>query len=219
MKKFFLLGGVSAMLFAASCQDAPKADQAEVADAQDVQNSEGVVVPVDLSSSKVQWVGTKPVGSHTGSIQIKEGTVVLSGDAVTGGQFVLDATSIQPVDQDEEGNTKLRNHLLSGDFFEAETYPEFVFEITNVVEGVEPSEELIMKDATHMVTGNLTMKGITKSITFPAKIESNDSKVLAHANFNIDRTEWGIVYGNDKSLGDQFIHPMINLELHVEGSK
>src|SRR5690554_1988223 len=131
MKKFFLLGGVSAMLFAASCQDAPKADQAEVADAQDVQNSEGVVVPVDLSSSKVQWVGTKPVGSHTGSIQIKEGTVVLSGDAVTGGQFVLDATSIQPVDQDEEGNTKLRNHLLSGDFFETETYPEFVFEITN----------------------------------------------------------------------------------------
>ncbi len=219
MKRLFLLGGVSAMLFAASCQDAPKADHAEVADAQETQNVDGLAVPIDLNSSKVQWIGTKPVGTHTGTIQIKEGTVVLSGDAVTGGKFVLDATSIQPVDQDEEGNSKLRAHLLSGDFFEAETYPEFVFEITNVTEGVEQSEDLILKEATHMVTGNLTMKGITKSITFPAKIEHNDSKVLAHANFNIDRTQWGIVYGNDESLGDKFINPMINLELHVEGNK
>lgn len=219
MKKIFLLGGVSAMLFAASCQDAPNADQAAVADAQDVQNLEGVEVPVDLNSSKVQWVGTKPVGTHTGTIAIKEGTVVLTGDAVTGGQFVLDATTIQPVDQDEKGNTKLRAHLLSEDFFEAETYPELVFEITNVTEGVQQSEELVMKDATHTVTGNLTMKGITKSITFPAKIETTDNKVLAQANFNIDRTEWNIVYGNDKSLGDNFINPMINLDLHVEGSK
>src|SRR5690606_5404267 len=207
------------MLFAASCQDAPNADQAAVADAQDVQNLEGVEVPLDLNSSKVQWVGTKPVGTHTGTIAIKEGTVVLTGDAVTGGQFVLDATTIQPVDQDEKGNTKLRAHLLSEDFFEAETYPELVFEITNVTEGVQQSEELVMKDATHTVTGNLTMKGITKSITFPAKIETTDSKVLAQANFNIDRTEWNIVYGNDKSLGDNFINPMINLDLHVEGSK
>jgi polyisoprenoid-binding protein YceI len=76
-----------------------------------------------------------------------------------------------------------------------------------------------MKDATHTITGNLTLKGTTKSITFPAKVAVNDNVVTADANFNIDRTQWGLVYGNDQSLGDKFIRPTVNIQLHLVANK
>lgn len=76
-----------------------------------------------------------------------------------------------------------------------------------------------MKEATHTVTGNLTLKDITKSITFPAKIAMAENQVTADANFNIDRTQWGIVYGNDKSLGDKMIASEVNMQLHLVANK
>ena len=89
------------------------------------------------------------------------------------------------------------------------------FVITSITEGVQNTEDLVMKDATHTITGNLTLKGITKSITFPAKVNVADNKITADANFNIDRTQWNIVYGNDESLGDKFIRPEVNLQVHL----
>lgn len=201
-------------LFLASCQDAPKADSAEATEAQEVAATEGKSYTADVSQSKVEWVGTKPVGRHHGTINITEGMLTVQGNAVTGGKYVLDMNSIVADDQDAEGNTKLTGHLKSEDFFNAGAHPTGTFEITSITEGVTDSN-LVMKDATHMVTGNLTLKGVTKSITFPAKITVTDNNVTADANFNIDRTQWGIVYGNDKSLGDKFIRPEVNLQLHV----
>ncbi len=217
MKKLIIPIFAGAIMFTA-CESAPKADSAETSDAKEVEEVAGNGYAVNLDASTIEWVGTKPVGKHHGTVQITEGTLVVENGTITGGEYMIDLSTIQPDDQGEEGNQKLGGHLKSADFFDVENHPTGKFVITGVTEGVEQSDDLVMKDATHMITGNLTLKGETKSITFPAKVVMEDGKVLADANFNIDRTNWGLVYGNDKSLGDKFIRPEVNLDVHLEAT-
>lgn len=210
-----LLSILAGSLLLASCQDAPEADSAEASDAQQVEQAAGVSYAADVSQSKVEWIGTKPVGQHHGTFNLENGTLLVSGDALTGGSFTVNIKSLNADDQNDEYNAKLAGHLLSADFFDADNHPTGTFEITGVTEGVENAETLVMKDATHMITGNLTLKGITKSITFPAKVDMSNGTVMADANFNIDRTQWEMVYGNDEGLGDKFIRPEVNLQVHL----
>lgn len=222
MEKLILVLGTSMLLFSAACQDVPKADNADATDAQQVGSAamSGNQYNVDLTKSSVQWTGTKPVGKHSGTFVIKSGSILVADGNVTGGKFVMDITSLNPLESDSTMAGKLRGHLLSEDFFDVAKYPEASFEITNVIVGVDiSSEELVMKDATHTITGNLTLKGVTKSISFPAKLAVTEGSVDADANFNIDRTQWGLNYGNDKSLGDKFINPIVNIELHIVATK
>ncbi len=219
MKNLLLFPIVAGTLFIASCQDAPEADNAEVTEAQEVETTAGNTYAADVSQSKVEWIGTKPVGQHHGTFKLQNGTLIVSENALKGGTFTVDIKSVTPDDQDAEGNAKLQGHLMSADFFDAEKHPTGTFEITNVTEGVQNTDGLVMKDATHTITGNLTLKGVTKSITFPAKVQVAESNITADANFNIDRTQWEIVYGNDKSLGDKFIRPEVNLQVHLVANK
>lgn len=214
-KKEILTTIIAGSMFFVACKQAPEADNAETTEAQDVEQVSGTTYEANVSESKIEWIGTKPVGSHHGTFVLKDGELIVSGEELKGGSFVIDVTSVTPDDQDAEGNAKLQGHLKSEDFFNVEQYPEGTFEITNVTEGVTDKETLVMKDATHTITGNLTLKGVTKSITFPAKVNVQGDKVTADANFNIDRTQWNIVYGNDKSLGDKFIRPEVNLQVHL----
>lgn len=214
-KKEFLLTVFAGSMMFVSCKEAPEADNAMTTDAQNVEQVSGATYEANLSESKVEWIGTKPIGRHHGTFVLKDGNLVVSGEDLKGGSFVIDIASVTPDDQDAEGNAKLQGHLKSEDFFHVEKYPEGTFEITNVTEGVADKDNLVMKDATHTITGNLTLKGVTKSITFPAKVNMEGDKVTADANFNIDRTQWNIVYGNDESLGDKFIRPEVNLQVHL----
>ncbi|MBK8329991.1 MAG: YceI family protein [Bacteroidetes bacterium] len=74
-------------------------------------------------------------------------------------------------------------------------------------------------NATHTFSGNLTLKDSTKNVTFPAKVTMNDATITAVADFNIDRTQWGLFYGNDKSLGDKFIYPEVKIKLNINAKK
>ncbi len=221
MKKTLLALSAATLIFAA-CQEAPKADHAEATDAQEVDAAAtaGTAYNADLSQSTIQWTGTKPVKQHTGTFAITSGSLNVMDNNITGGKFVIDINTLTVTDEDTMGTSKLQGHLLSPDFFDAANHAEASFEITNVNTGVDTAnKELIMKDATHTVTGNLTLKGTSKSISFPAKISVTDATVTADANFNIDRTQWGLVYGNDQSLGDKFIRPEVNIVLHLVANK
>ena len=66
-----------------------------------------------------------------------------------------------------------------------------------------------------MIKGNLTMKSVTKNITFPAKIVLQNGKVKAEANFNIDRTQWGMTYRADKSVQDKLINSIVNIHFEI----
>jgi polyisoprenoid-binding protein YceI len=220
MKRTLLTIAAGALIFTA-CQNAPKADKAEATEAQQVQQTTGNIYKADLAQSHIEFIGTKPTGKHHGTFLLKSGELTVDGGNVSGGKFVIDINSLKTDDQDSAGNAKLGGHLLSSDFFDGTKHPEATFEITAVKAGTDTtgSKEIVMKDATHTVTGNLTLKGVSKSISFPAKLAVSDASVTADANFNIDRTQWNLSYGNDKSLGDHFIHPEVNIQLHIVANK
>ena len=70
----------------------------------------------------------------------------------------------------------------------------------------------------YKIVGNLTMKGVTNEINFPAKIYLKDGALHAEASFAIDRTKWKITYGSTnffKSLGDNFIDDMVELAFNI----
>lgn len=220
MKQVKLSVAAAAMLFAVSCGNAPESDQVNAGDAiESNTNAEGVTLVVDNNATTINWRGRKPVGDgHTGTITLKEGSsLTVEENNIKGGNFIFDFTSLTPTDQDEDGNTKLKGHLLSPDFLDVEQFPEGNFEIISVTEGVDSTVKL--EGATHTITGNLTLKGITKSISFPAKINIADNKVITDAEFNFIRTDWNINYQSDASIKDKFINKEIELKLHVEANK
>lgn len=206
------------------CTPAPKADKATATDAQQAPavSAEAATLNLDLAASKLAWIGTKLKGQHHGTFNIKEGTLKVKDNTIAGGSFVIDINSIKVLDMDAENNGKLEGHLKAADFFDAAKFPTATFEITGVAPYTEPTDttqKSKLAGATHVVTGNLTLKEATKSISFPAKVSISDAGVQTQANFNIDRTQWGMVYGNDKGLGDKFIRPEVNIALDITAKK
>lgn len=141
-------------------------------------------------SSDVQWWGYKiaktEASSHTGTVNIKTGTVTLKKNALVGGTFVLDMTTINDTDLQGEYQQKLNTHLKTGDFFEVDKYPTATFTITSVKKG---------NNGKNVIKGNLTAKGKTKAVSFPAVVSLKNGEVaLVSDKFTIDRQKWGIAY-------------------------
>ncbi|WP_027000395.1 YceI family protein [Eisenibacter elegans] len=227
MKLFQLSALALATTFVmASCGSAPKSDKAETGEAQEVNEvAEAADVALDLEASQITWVGTKPVGKHNGTIKLSEGKLSLKDGAIVGGNFVIDLNTLTVLDipAEDEANAKLTGHLKSGDFFEVEKFPTATFEVVSVEpyqapEGDKKEEkdpEYTLANPTHTITGNLEMKGVKKSIKFPAKVTIDGNKVTAEAKFNINRKDWGMSYGDDESLGDKFIRPTVHIGFNI----
>ena len=171
-------------------------------------------VSIDTSTSKLNWVGKKVTGQHNGTVNLKSGEVDLDGSAVKGGQFVIDMTSIADTDlTDAKNNAKLTGHLKSEDFFGVEKNPTATFKITSIkpVKG--------KKDANVEVTGDLTVKGQTNPVTFPAMVEVKDGKASAKGNISVDRTKFNVRYGSGKffdNLGDKMINDSFDIALDLK---
>lgn len=210
--KLFSLAIVAGLI--ASC-GGPQGEKAETSEAQEVSVKSGdITLQVDRVSSNVEWVGAKPTGQHNGIVDLQGGELMLSDGSIVGGNFTIDMNSIKNMDlTSEEDNAKLVGHLKSSDFFDVEKYPTAVFQITSV----EPLTG--NAEANHNITGNLTMKDVTKSITFPAMVTVNDNLVTATTPaFVIDRTQWNVQYGSKtlfKNLQDKFINDEISLSINL----
>lgn len=173
---------------------------------------------VDLAKSTVEWTGTKITNaSHTGGISLTSGSVAVDGETLIKGSFELDMNSITNADiTDEESNQMLVGHLKSGDFFDVEKHPNATFVVTKVaaIEGAQTGQP------THNVSGNLTIKGMTKEITIPATVGIEENQVAIIATFTIDRTDWDIKYGSGKffdvkELGDKLIKDDIGFRVKL----
>nr|WP_255487992.1 YceI family protein [Pontibacter sp. KCTC 32443] len=183
---------------------------------------------IDTAKTKVTWIGAKITGRHNGIFKISNGNLHLDNGKLTGGnvEFHMPATRSDDKNLDEAGNKKLTTHLRSSDFFDVARYPTATFILTSISpydstrrkqSGPVPAQDkkLLVKGATHLLTGNLTIKDKTRSIRFPAKIAWQDDMLTAKANFNIDRTKWNLVYRADKSLGNQTIYPDVNIGIDL----
>jgi len=215
---------------AVACNSAPDADKATTTEAKEVAPATGAELKVDTSASKIEWIGTKVSGYHSGTIHVKSGVLRTSGDSVTGGNFILDMNSIVvsgPAGSNPKDNAKLEGHLKSGDFFDVAKNPEASFEITSVkpftgavADSNDVRQESISKykvaNPTHLISGNLTLKGVTKNIEFPAQVTVGANSVDALAKFNIDRTQWNIVYPGKP---DDLIRKDIHLGIALKATK
>lgn len=221
LRKFLPQLAIAGLLLSTTaCDNAPKGDQATITDEQQAASGDGLTFTVDSNDSKIRFTGHGVGKNHPGRFKVTNGTVTVQDNRITGGSFDI---NIKSLDLEEEGDMfdqKLRPHLLSGDFFDAEKFGTSKFEITSV----EPYEKngndtSIVEGANFLVSGNLTIRGETKNITFPARIEMDDNTLNGKANFDIDRTQWKMNYGNDKTLGDKFISETVNIELDLEAQR
>lgn len=154
---------------------------------------------VDLTKSTISWEAKKLVGGHAGFIDLTAGSLVFNGKKLTGGNFAASMASLRTMDNNKP-NAGLDRHLKSDDFFGVEKFPGASFVIKKV-EG---------NGANVTVTGDLTMKGVTNSITFPATLTWNaDKTISANADkIEIDRTKFGIQYRSKSifsDIGDKMI--------------
>ena len=165
---------------------------------------------VDVDSSVITWKGAKSTGdAHDGTILLKGGSLNLEEGKLTGGSFVIEMATMKNLDLDAESGAKLVGHLSAPDFFDVATYATAKFVITNVEE----------TDNNLSVTGNLTVKDITKSITIPATLVTKGNvNTFKSEKFNVDRTDFNIKYASKKffdNLKDKFINDMIEFSFSV----
>ncbi len=177
-------------------------------------NAASIVYKVDNKQSKVTWIGRKVTGEHTGAISVLDGTFSSDGKSVTGGTFNMDMSSITCTDlTDAEYNGKLIGHLKSDDFFSTAKFAKSTLVITKVVSAGKNQFN---------VSGNLTIKGITHPIEFPATITIALTKITASAKIMVDRTKYDIKYGSASffdSLGDKAISNEFELNVVLVASK
>lgn len=197
------------MLGLAACADVGEGPRAtvEATDANDAapEAFTGTALAIDTSQSRIEWLGAKVTRTHDGGFNDFAGTVYVDGDALTGVEVTIDATSIW------SDNERLTGHLKSPDFFEVETYPEATFRADSF-EPIAETDTTAWAEATHRVSGVLTMRGASNRITFPAEITIADGTVTADAGFIIDRQLWGLTYPGKP---DDLIQDEVRLTLYV----
>ncbi len=214
VKLFALM--VAGSLIIAAC-GGPQRNPAEVSEQLEPgeKPENAVVKTLDTSASTLEWIGTKVTGQHDGTIGLSAGELYLVNDQVVGGNITIDMTQITVLDiTDPETNAKLKGHLESDDFFSVATHPQARFEMANIVKNEEAGEG----QPNYTISGNLTIKGITKGISFPAHVHLTDGVLTAKADFDLDRTEWDVRFGSGRffqGLGDNLIHDNFNITLDI----
>ena len=225
-------------VFAVACGS--KSNTVETSEAKEVASADdATAITVNTQNSMVTWIGSKPTGKHNGSITIADGEIMVNNSEIVGGNFTIDITSLKALDMEEgtDGYNNLVGHLMSPDFFDAENHPTATFEVTEVKPfsaanlSADKDEydsenkpaalsEVMVENPTHFISGNLTMRGTTKNITFPAHVEMNNGVIKAKANFNIDRTAWGLSYNTEANFVDQakdkMIYDTVNVGFELE---
>ena len=180
-------------LLVASCNN----DKTKAAKTEDAVDAKAIPTAAAKSYSSVNgiinWSGAKLAYDHKGTLKLQSGIFSAEGNKIKSGDFVIDMASLTNTDlaSDPGKKDKLEGHLKSGDFFDVETFPTATFSITSVADADTD-------EANCMITGNLTMKGVTKSVTFPALVVAKEDGTLTAISdkFKINRTEWGIKYGS-----------------------
>lgn len=210
MTKFFVT--ITFSIFLCSCIGKHNSDaQKAIVTAESIEpktQTKGDTIKIDLTTSNIHWKGTKMrgVGKHEGKIELKSAYFITKNEQLVNGNFVVDMATIGVTDIPEHEpvpRKRLNDHLKSSDFFDVEKFPKSEFQITNIKQ--------INSDSL-LVSGNLTLKDISKSIEFGAKYKDKSFET----KFTIDRFQWNIAYkGNlaDKTLVDKDIELTINLRM------
>jgi len=161
---------------------------------------------IDVKASTIKWVGKKVTGEHSGTVNFKDGAVVLKGKKLVGGTFTVDMNSLTATDLTGEYQGKLNGHLKADDFFGTEKYPTATLVF----------KKIAAKTANvYAVTADLTIKGITKPVSFDLTVNANSATTA----FKVDRTKYDIKYNSGnffQNLGDKTINDDFELAVALK---
>jgi polyisoprenoid-binding protein YceI len=161
---------------------------------------------INVEKSNITWVGKKVTGEHTGTVKFKEGILVFQKGALKGGNFTVDMTTIGATDLTGDWKQKLDGHLKADDFFGTAKFPTATLVFKKIGS---------KGNGVYTVTADLTIKGITKPVTFDITVNGN----TATSNFKIDRTKYDIKYGSGSffsDLGDKTINDDFEVSVKLE---
>lgn len=165
---------------------------------------------INKSESQVIWKASKVTGSHWGYVPIKNASLDYSSGKITTGSFEMDMVNLTVEDlTDPKSKGGLTTHLKSDDFFSVEKFNTATFKITNASSS---------NGTDYTISGNLTIKGITQPISFPAKVSVSGKTLTATGQITFDRTKFDIKFrsGNYfEDLADKLIYDEVNLDIKL----
>jgi len=165
---------------------------------------------VNVESSSVTWNATKVTGAHNGTVSVLNGTLSATDGQLTAANVIVDMQSIACSDLDGEWGAKLVGHLASEDFFHTSEHKTSSF----TLRAFTPTS-----NDTYTVEGDFTIRGITKSVTFEAKVAVNGNVMSIDGDVVLDRSEFDVKYGSGSffdDLGDNLIHDEFTVGFHLE---
>jgi polyisoprenoid-binding protein YceI len=168
---------------------------------------------VNTTTSVINWEGKKMAYGHGGTLMLSAGTLNVEENHVKGGTFTIDMASLVETGNDNaEDAAKLAGHLKSPDFFSVDSFPTATLVITDATAS---------EDGMHTFTGDLTIKSITKSISFTGNVSVEGETLKANAEFMLDRAQWGITFGSVDAGApeDQAIMNDVSMQIMVMASK
>ena len=164
------------------------------------------MLKIDIRQSKIEWIGRKVTGEHSGTLDLSEGWVEMDGSTLIGGKFIIDMKSIKNVDIETPTlRLKLENHLKSADFFNVDSFPQVILDIKknhSIVQDVK-------SDSKKMIYADLTIRGITNKIILSYELGQSANHFIATGSVDIDRTLYNIKYKSGNyfmDLGDKIIY-------------
>ncbi|RUT69192.1 YceI family protein [Flavobacterium cupreum] len=161
---------------------------------------------IDVKASTIKWVGKKVTGEHSGTVNFKDGALVFKAKKLVGGSFTVDMTSLTATDLTGEYQGKLNGHLKADDFFGTDKFPTAKLVFKTI--GAKTTD-------VYTVTADLTIKGITKPVTFDIAVAGN----TATTAFKVDRTKYDIKYNSGnffENLGDKTINDDFELAVALK---
>ncbi|CAM3717663.1 YCE I like family protein [Flavobacterium saliperosum S13] len=221
MKKIVLSLLVVSALMSVSCKKNGANESDSKIPTEAAISSEGAKYVASTTESVINWSGSKPAGKHSGTINLKDGEILVKDNKVVSGKFTINMNTITVTDlKSDDGKEDLEAHLKgTGDkegqdhFFNIKKYPSGFFAITSIEE----------KEGKTIVYGNLTLKDVTKSVNFPANISVSDNEVTIDSDtLVLNRTYWNINYASRSlfdNLKDKFINDEIEIQVRVKATK
>lgn len=175
-----------------------KAETKEAQDVEVVKTNATVIFKSVKDGSFISWRATHLGGVQPrfGKIYFKDANFLVNNGTLTNASVVMNMSTltVESFPEGAEEIGKLTGHLLSPDFFNIEKYPTSIFELTNLKETAG--------DYNSMVTGNLTILGISKSITFNANVNVSENEIsIISEDFLINRTDWSLTYNTEGTAG------------------
>lgn len=209
MRRSILLTVIAGLMWATACSD-PAADKTKAVTgeatkvASPAAAAQGQKYLITPQNSKIEFTGSKVTGSENGSFGDFSGQIDHMGTPEQSRvSITIKADSIRTDSPD------LSKHLKTADFFDVAKFPEATFVSTSIKPGGE-------NGASHTVTGNLTLHGVTKAVTFPATISVTPDVESVDSTFSINRKDFGINYAGQ---ADNLIRDNVVLKLTIRANK